>query len=151
MDRSVRRVRLVIVAVGVLAAACGSTNPSSAPSNSAAAPHWDVPASVLPSDAPAALVTAITTLPGPTPVIGAGFAVSSVRTGTDWAVVFGHAVASASAAVAPTEMIVVLAHRTSTGWQLVTDHETAAFCAALTELPTTLMNPTERTYFASCQ
>jgi hypothetical protein len=148
MDRSVRQVSLAIVAVAVLAAACGSTNPSSVPSNSAAAPHWDVPASVLPSDAPATLVTAITTLPGPTPIIGTGFAVSSVRTRTDWAVVFGHAAASTSAAVAPTEMIVVVAHRTSTGWQLVTDHDMAAFCTALAELPTTLMNPTERSYFA---
>ena len=107
---------------------------------------WTVSSGALPSDAPPGLASAIESYVPPAPVFGSGFVVSTVRADGVWAIAFGHAVAGPSDSNTPTETIVVIAHKTAAGWQTVSNRDDG-FCALLNQLPPTIMDATERSYY----
>jgi hypothetical protein len=151
---NVPAIALTVVAVMVVVAVIGeiALHPfggaaaQSPSADGSTAPPWSVSGSAIPGNAPAGLAGAIESFTPPKPEFGPGFVVETIRTQSDWAVAFGHAVAGPSDSNIPTETIVVIAHRIDAGWQTTSDRE-QGFCAQLTQLPQEIMNATERSFY----
>ena len=145
---AVALVLAVVVVVGVLAVAM--FRPIGSPAPSVVPVDWALSSQALPSGAPAELVSAIQSFQPPRPVLGPGYVIETLQVDGDWAVATGHAVAGPSDLNTPTETIVVIVHRTAaSGWQTISDRDDA-FCATLKQLPQSLMDDTERSYYVGC-